>query len=199
MIRRMDRRFRAVAIVVALAAIAVTVISNRHHHRSTAPGVPVTVLVAAKPIQKGTTGDAIRAATGLYKAASFSQTQVQSGALVNADTLVGKVALVDIPANAQLTAADFGRSCCSLVGELIRRAVVIASPKVIGGPIAAGNHVDVRVSGHGNTTLRGLYRNMRILAVSGDKVTLEAMPRQAGKLIYVMQSTNDRVVLQLRK
>ena len=167
------------------------------------------VLVAANPIQKGTTGEAILAATGLYKVEALSPDEVQTDAITDPATLVGKVALVDITANTQLTTADFA----ARVGEpnpgpaRWRRAVTLRSPKVIGGPLVAGDRVNASLveddSGNLTVKLLQLGQNMRVVAVNGATVTLEALPRQAGKLIYAMQrtklqTTNARLVLRRR-
>jgi hypothetical protein len=105
----MDRRFRAIAILVALAAIAVVVISHRHHrYRSNLPGIPISVLVADRPIPKGTPGRVMRTTGGYYKLANIPKAQILAGAIFDPAVLAGKVALLDIPKGAQLLAADFG-------------------------------------------------------------------------------------------
>ena len=77
------------------------------------------------------------------------------------------------------------------------RALVVPSPKEIGGPIAAGSHVDVLVATNKSGKLRELERNVQVLAVSDHRtVTLRLTPRQAGKLIYAMGHTSERLVLR---
>jgi hypothetical protein len=133
----MNRQFRAIAIVVALAAIAVVVISHRHDARSSAPATC--------------------------------------------------------------------RTCRHGSGGPRKRALVITSPKVIGGPLAAGNHVNVSLvqGDYGNLTVRRFQvgRNLRVLAVAGATVTLEVRPRQAAGLMYAMRlarmrRANARLILR---
>lgn len=198
----MSRRFQAISIVVALAVIAVVVISHRNHprHRNAAGG-PALVLVANKPIQKGTTGDAIRTVHGLYSVVSVQPRLIEGGAIVDPSELVGKVALTDIAQGQQLTAADFGRFTMTGPGSpwSDERAVVITSPEETGGTISAGSHVDVWVARKRSGKLRELDRDLEVLEVGPNirTVTLRARSQQAGELIYVMQRPDHRVVLRL--
>lgn len=93
--------------MIAVAAIAFVVYRNHHHGSVNATPGPIMVLVANQPIQKGTTGNAVRSDAGLYRVAGFPHSQIESGAIVDPSQLVGKVAAKDIPAGQQLTAADF--------------------------------------------------------------------------------------------
>jgi hypothetical protein len=191
----MSRQFRAISIVVALAAIAVVVISHRHHDR-TAIGGPADVLVASKLIQKGTTGDAIRSDPGLYSVVSVPPSELDSGAIIDPATLGGKVALTNIGQGRQLTAADFGPSTPTSFPGAFQRAVVVTPSKEIGGRIAVGSYVDVWAAATARSKLRNLERNLQVLAIrdNGRKVTLRVTPRQAGKLVHA--TTDDRLVLR---
>lgn len=100
----MSRQFRALAILVALGAIAFVVISHRQHDRGAIPGVPVDVLVARKPIRKGTPGDAIRTMNG-YAVRNLPQSEVEPGAIVDPGALAGTVAVANIAPGEQLTTA----------------------------------------------------------------------------------------------
>ena len=105
MIRTMSGQLRAVAVVVAVAAIAFVVYRNHHHsYRNEVVGGPVLVLVAKRPIQKGTV---IRTTGRYYKVADFALSQVKAGAITDTSMLTGAVAVKDIAAGQQLTAADF--------------------------------------------------------------------------------------------
>lgn len=103
----MSRQVRAIAIVVALAAMAVVVISNRRHPGRLDTHGPVPVLVAAKAIRKGTAGDVIRSHPALYSVVGFDPSQVHRGAIVDPATLAGKVAVTNIARGQQITASDF--------------------------------------------------------------------------------------------
>jgi Flp pilus assembly protein CpaB len=185
----MSRQSRAIAIAVALAAITVVVISHRRHPDRIDTGTAVQVLVANKAIQKGTSGDVIRSDPALYSVVAVQPSQAASGAIVDPATLVGKVAVADIARGQQITAADFDPSKAISTPPPGPRAVVVTPTKAIGGPIAAGSHVDVLVATNKSGKLRELYRNLQVLSVSDDgrTVTLRATPQQAGKLIYAMQ------------
>jgi hypothetical protein len=69
----------------------------------------IRVLVATKPIPKGTPGDALRTTAGYYKAVSISEAQRVTGAILKAVSLSGKVTIKRVPAGQQLTLADFAR------------------------------------------------------------------------------------------
>jgi Flp pilus assembly protein CpaB len=191
-------------IAAAIAAIALVVYLNnyRNSHKS---GSVISVLVAQKLIQSGTTGDVIRTNAGYYKPTNYSKSQVESGAIIDPATLANKVALTDISPGQQLTAADFGPAT-GLATELNanQRAVVVSlgSPNQVGGQIAAGSHVDVWAVVNGQTngvtrsTVELMYQDMYVLGLSGDNVTLRATPTQAGQLIYT--SANAQIWLTLR-
>ena len=191
----MSRQVRGIAIVVALAAIAYVVISHRNHHDGVDTGaVPVDVLVASKRIQRGTPGDVIRT-TGLYTIRNVPQSNIEPGAIVDPAAVAGRVALTDIAAGQQLTAADFGRCACGSTPGPSRRAVTV-SPREIRGHVTAGSRVDVWDGGR-----HRLYRDLYVLEVgrADGTVTLRATPRQAGKLIYLMQMSRARLVLRARR
>lgn len=103
----MSGRFRAIVVVIAVAAIAFGVYRNQQHHDRNAIGGPIPVLVANRPIQKGTAGDVIRSTAGFYRVVNVRTSQIEAGAIVDPSTLVGKVAAKDVPVGQQLTAADF--------------------------------------------------------------------------------------------
>lgn len=192
----MSRQFRTITIAFALAAIVVVVISHRRHpDRVNNPGA-VQVLVAKRMIPKGTSGDVIRSDPALYSVVPSQPSQIESGAIVDPATLVGKVAVTNIAQGQQITAADFDPSKAIPTPGPSQRAVIVTPTKVIGGPIAAGSHVDVLVATTNSGKPRELYRNLQVLSVSGNgrKVTLRATPQQAGKLIYAMQ--HGRLVLR---
>jgi flagella basal body P-ring formation protein FlgA len=103
----MSGQLRTVAVVVAVGAIVFVVYRHQHHSPVMAIGGPVAVLVAKRPIQKGTTGNLIRATGRYYKVANFALSQVKAGAITDTSMLTGAVAVKDIVAGQQLTAADF--------------------------------------------------------------------------------------------
>jgi Flp pilus assembly protein CpaB len=178
-----------------------------NHYRNSVSKPPISVLVAQKLIQKGTSGDVIRTTPGLYQPTSIARGQVETGAIVDPATLSGQVALADISPGQQLTASDFGAAGSSVANTLNprQRAVVVplGSPQSVGGQIASGSHVDVWVtssaqasSGVSRPIAKLLFQNMYVLGISGDNVTFRATTTQAGQLIYA--SSNASIWLVLR-
>jgi Flp pilus assembly protein CpaB len=193
--------------VIAAVIAAIALIVYLDHYRNSVNKPPVEVLVAQKLILKGTPGDDIRTTGGYYKLTSYPQKQVEAGAIVNPASLTGKVALADIAAGQQLTAADFGpgTGLANNLGGKNERGVVVplGSPQAVGGQIVPGSHVDVWVtsSAQGSTGVsrpiaKLLFQDMRVLNVVGGNVTLQATPTESGQLIFA--STNDTIWLALR-
>lgn len=190
-------------IAAIIAAIALIVYLNNYRK---APA-PVGVLVATKTIPQGMSGDVLAKSTSFYEVAQIPSDKVLSGAITDASTLTGKVALADISPNSQLTEAQFG-AASGVQYQLTpnQRAVVVdlGSPQTVGGQIAAGSHVDFWVltgsqgsSGVNRPVAKLLFQNMQVLGLNGSNVTLLAnTPTQAGQIIYA--SSNDQIWLALR-
>lgn len=191
-------------VAAIIAAIALLVYLN--HYRDSVTPPPVSVLVAAKTIPQGTSGETLAKSTGFYEVAKIPQNQVLSGAITDASTLSGKVALTEITPNSQLVESQFGTVSGVLpkLGPNDRAVVVtLGTPQAVGGQITAGSQVDFWVttsgSGAGGVTrplAKLLFQDMTVLGVNGGNVTLEATPTQVGQIIYA--STNDQIWLALR-
>jgi Flp pilus assembly protein CpaB len=191
-------------IAAIIAAIALLVYLN--HYRNSVHSAPLQVLVAKKTIPAGTSGDVLAKSTSYYEVAQIPKGQIETGAITDSSTLVGKVALTEINPNSQLTAAQFGAA--SGVAQQLnpkQRAVVIAlgTPQEVGGQIGPGSHVDVWIttsSQGGNGVSRPisklLYQNMDVIGVNAGNVTLRATSKQAGSIIYA--ATNAQIWLVLR-
>jgi Flp pilus assembly protein CpaB len=195
-----------IAAVIAAIALIVYLNQYRNSHGSNAA---LSVLVAQKLIQKGTTGDVIRTTSGLYQATSVPKSQAESGAIVDPATLSGQVATTDISPGQQLTASDFAAATSNSIVNQIgpgQRAVVVTlgSPEQVGGQITAGSHVDAWVSGSNQSANNGantqsvvlLYQNLYVLGINGGNVTFRVTPVQAGRLIWASQ--NATLYLALR-
>jgi Flp pilus assembly protein CpaB len=192
-------------IAAIIAAIALIVYLNNYRNSVSSP--PISVLVAKKTIPQGTSGEVLAQSTSFYEVAQIPKSQVLSGAITDASTLNGKVALTQINPNSQLTADQFG-TATGVQYKLspIQRAVVVnlGSPQSVGGQIAAGSNVDFWVTtssqtGNGATRpiAKLLFPDMYVLGVNGANVTLRAAtPAQAGQIIYA--STNTQIWLALR-
>jgi len=182
-------------IAALIAAVALIVYLNHYRKGTTAY---VSVLVAQKTIPQGTQGDVLRTTPGFYAPTNVLKDHVESGAITDPSALAGTVALKTIGYSQQLTAADFGPASTSVVGAIPARmrAVVIplGSPQSVGGQIVAGSHVDVWVAYGGKN--RELFQDLNVLGISGDNVTFEATPSQAGTLIYASQTAAIWLVLR---
>jgi Flp pilus assembly protein CpaB len=185
--------------VIAALIAAVALIVYLHNYRNSVNGgnTPTKVLVAKSLIQKGTPGDVV-GTSGLYETVTIPKSEVKSGAYIDPSTLTGKVALIDVYPNQQITAADFGVAPASVTQKLNpdERAVTLAlgTPQTVGGQVVPGSHVDIWVNF--NQAERLLYQNMNVLGVSGGDITLQATPSEAGTLIYASQ--NGTLYLALR-
>ena len=194
-------------IAAVVAAIALIVYLN-HYKSSVGSAQTVSVLVASKLIQQGTSGDVLRTTPGYYETKPYTKSDVESGAIQDPATLAGLTATTDISPGQQLTASDFSSTGGGLATTLNpqQRAVVVAlgSPQAVGNQISAGSHVDFWVltsasgsSGVSRPVAKLLFQDMYVLAVNGGNVTLRAeSPTQAGQIIYA--STNDSIWLALR-
>jgi flagella basal body P-ring formation protein FlgA len=104
----MKRRLGPVGLVVALAAIGFAVYRNHHPLMvNTGGDLPLPVLHAKGPIQKGTTGLAIEKGL-LFTVKNVRRSEIPKGAVLSPRSLVGKVAVTNIPAGAELNSSDFG-------------------------------------------------------------------------------------------
>lgn len=192
-------------IAAVIAAIALIVYLN--NYRNSVTPQPVGVLVAKQTIPQGMSGDILAKSTSFYEVAQLPKSEVLSGAITDASTLSGQVALKDIAPNSQLTADQFGPAT-GVQYQLgpTQRAVVVdlGSPQAVGGQIGAGSHVDfwVTTSGQGSNGVtrpiaKLLFQDLYVLGVNGANVTLRALtPTQAGQIIFA--STNDQIWLALR-
>jgi flagella basal body P-ring formation protein FlgA len=105
----MSRQFRAIAILLGLAAIAYVVIAHPKDQSGVNPlAGSVDVLVAAKPIPKGTRGEVIRSGTGYYRVLTIAPSEAKPGVILDPSGLAGKVALTNIGVGEMFDAANLG-------------------------------------------------------------------------------------------
>lgn len=166
----------AVALLCAVAAGAVLLIAiSRYRASVRASQAAVTVLVANRLIEKGTSGAAI-ATGGYFTAESLGQKHVTAGAIADTGAISGRVAVRDILPGEQLTAADFA-AASGLAATLApaQRAISLTLDQEHGltGALRTGDHVDVyggfnvaRGSGPELPVVRLLVPNVQILQVS---------------------------------
>jgi len=213
---------RGAVLLSALAALlaGVLIVAYVHKYRSSvnSEGAPVTVLVAKRPIAKGTSGTVI-ASTGLYSATTIRQSQLLDGALSDASSLRDRVATRDIYAGSQLTASDFAPAAADVSASLTKHQRIITLPfdSTHGSTanLQPGDHVDVYAmfnlvpvnaagtptgTGGAHTVLRMIMSNVDIAAVarSGGSANLDfkVTDTQATKLAYA--ADNGKLWLALR-
>lgn len=135
-----------IAGVCAIVAALVLVFAiNRYRQTVTSSNKQDTVLVASGLIQKGTSGTAI-ATSQLYSPTSIVEKHLSVGAISDAATLRGKVAVTDILPGQQLTAADFavGSGVANQLASNERAVEVqLDASHGLGGVLRAGDRVDV--------------------------------------------------------
>jgi Flp pilus assembly protein CpaB len=106
----------------------------------------VTVLVANRTVDKGTSGDVI-AEAGLFTSTKVSEVDASEGAFADPSALRGQVATEAIYEGEQLTSAGFGPGADPIAGRLegIQRALSIPVAEAEGnvGQLDAGSRIDV--------------------------------------------------------
>ncbi len=195
---------------------------QRYRNSVKAEAAPVTVLVAAQAIPRGTPGSVI-ASKGLFTTTTIRENQLLDGAFSDPSTLTGKVTAQEIVKGGQLTASDFTVGSDSLVGSLTDYQRVISVPldsaHGLIGQVQVGNHVDVYVGFNviplgptgmpvaGSTAravLKQLMSDVPVVAINksggaGSTVTnvsLRLSDDQATKLAFA--ADNGKVWLSLR-
>jgi Flp pilus assembly protein CpaB len=137
----------ALAAVAALAALGVLLVFMSNYRDSVRSGAnEVTVLVANRAVDKGTSGDVI-AEAGLFSSTKVSEVDASEGAFADPSALRGQVATEAIYEGEQLTAASFDSGADPIAGRLegIQRALSIPVAEAEGnvGQLDAGSRIDV--------------------------------------------------------
>ncbi len=211
----------AAVVTAALAGLIIMVFLNQYRRNVNSGGVPTPVLVATELIEQGASGDTLGAA-GFFKADDVPRDQLKSGAVTDAATLRGKIAVDDILPGQQLTAADFKPAGRGVVTKLApdQRGMKVSVDAAHGmiGTVRRGDHVDVlsgflvdTATGRPRPMLRTLMQNLLVLdaptqvasgGVGGGgskkprEVTLRVTNKQAPKLAFA--ADNGKVWLILR-
>lgn len=203
----------AVALVACVVAAGIILLAlNRYRQSVDAANAQQTVLVASSFIQKGTSGASL-AAEGMYSPTKVVQKKLTPGALTDAATLNGSVAVTNILPGQQLTAADFAPRA-GLASQLAsaQRALAIPldSSHGLTGVVQGGDHVDIYSevnAAAGGTQVRLLISNVLVLQESGvsangavagnnGNVVVAINTNQAAELAYA--SDNGKIWLVLR-
>jgi pilus assembly protein CpaB len=146
------RRVMAVLLSLLLAAIGGFLILSyaaNSDRRAMKDMEPVDVLVATKPIAKGTTTDDIAAAVTLRPLPAIA---LVPGALTSMEQIAGRVAAVDIQRGEQLSGsrfvdpATFAGSAALVPKGMQQISIKLESQRVVGGDLKAGATVGVFLS-----------------------------------------------------
>jgi Flp pilus assembly protein CpaB len=166
----------ALAAVAALAALGVLLVFMSNYRDSVRSGADeVTVLVANRAVDKGTSGDVI-AEAGLFSSTKVSEVDASEGAFADPSALRGQVATEAIYEGEQLTAASFDPGADPIAGRLegIQRALAIPVAEAEGnvGQLDAGSRIDVlggfnaeQSGGRTRPIMDVLARNVLVLKV----------------------------------
>jgi Flp pilus assembly protein CpaB len=197
----------AAAAVIAGIVLAVYLHQYRNNVNSASAAAPV--LVASQLIPKGTPGDLV-GANNQFQVGSVPKAQLAIGALTDPAALTGRIAVRDIYAGQQLTAADFLYSSPdSLQNKIIGtdRAMNVSIDAQHGmiGLIGPGDRIDIFVginklaSQGGEPVIKLLLSNVLVLRAplgGGGLYTLRVPERQAAWLSYA--ADNGRLWFFLR-
>ena len=204
--------------LAVLAAIVLIVFLSQYRDSVRGGTAPATALVAGSLIPKGTSGDVV-IGEKRYQSTNISESQLESGAVVDASAIAGKVAVRDVYPGQQLTAADFAAKGDPLRGKLTgdQRAISIPLDTAHGllGQVKAGDRVDVigGFTSNGKSTsstavVRTLMQNVLVLAApktdlagatdsaKTGNITLRVSDRQAAALAYA--ADNGKIWFTLR-
>jgi pilus assembly protein CpaB len=164
----------AAIVAAAIAGMLIVFFLQQYRQNVDDGGVPTPVLVAEQLIEQGASGDSV-GANGLFKTTDVPRDELKKGAVTDAGTLRGKVAVADILPGQQLTAADFKGAGRGIVTKLAadQRAIAVPLDSAHGlvGKVGKGDHVDVlsgfMLNGDGGErpVLRMLMQNVLVLDV----------------------------------
>lgn len=188
--------FVIAAISTALAAGILAFALHRYRESVTTVPKPITVLVANRFIEKGTSGAAI--GVGVYfHFAKVAAKNALPGALVGTSGLHGQVASTDIYAGQQLTASDFvggGLFYSRLPTNLRAVSVPVDTSHGMIGNVQTGDRVDVYVSFKKEEKKEAFLR-----LVAPNVVVLDAgqLPKNGGLSAITTASTAANVVLEV--
>jgi Flp pilus assembly protein CpaB len=161
-----------------LAAVLLLVYVGRYRTSVESTAAPTPVIVAGAYIQKGTAATVL-ARQNLLKPRTVAQEHVLAGAVTDASSLRGRVAVDDIYPGQQLTEADFSPlSTTALNTKITGRergvSVAIGDGAALVGHIQARDRVDVYYglnvvggSGAGRSIVKLLFPGVLVLGAPG--------------------------------
>jgi pilus assembly protein CpaB len=204
----------AVALAAVIIAAGIIVLAlNRYRHSVNTSNSVESVLVANKPIEKGTPG-ATLVAQGMYAPAKVLEKRVSPGALTDAAALSGRVAVTNILPGQQLTLTDFaygGGVATELAANQRAIAIPLDASHGLSGILQTGDHVDVYsgFNAAAGAQVKLLISNVLVLEAgvggssgvvgggnSSGQVVLAVNTNQAAEIAYA--SDNGKIWLVLR-
>src|SRR2546421_2660326 len=197
------------AAAAVIAGIVLVVYLHQYRNSVNSASAAAPVLVASQLIPKGTPGDLV-GTSDQFQVGSVPKAQLAAGALTDPAALTGRIAVRDIYAGQQLTAADFLYSAPDSLQNKIRgtdRAMNIAIDQQHGmiGLIGPGDRIDIFVGLNklgaqgGDPIIKLLLANVLVLRAplaSGGMYTLRVPQAQAAWLSYAADNGHLWFVLR---
>jgi Flp pilus assembly protein CpaB len=205
-------------IAALLAGALLLVFLNAYRDSTRDDEVSVSVVVAKRLIERGSSADVL-ADEGAFQRASVPKGELKEGAVVDPQTLEGKMAVGDVYPGEQITATDFvaviPRAVYQLTGA--NRALAIPADAIHGNTaeLRAGDHVDIlgafnstegQPGTGGQPVIKLLMRDVPILRApvggngavgsSGGNIVVKARDDKAAQLAYA--ADNGTLWLLLR-
>jgi Flp pilus assembly protein CpaB len=197
------------AAAAVVAGIVLVVYLHQYRNSVNSTQAPAAVLVASQLIPKGTPGDLV-GSSSQFQVGSVPKAQLAVGALTDPAALTGRIAVRDIYAGQQLTAADFLYTSPDALQNKISgtdRAMNVSIDPQHGmiGLIGNGDRIDIFVglnklgTNGGEPVIKLLLSNVLVLRAplgGGGMYTLRVPQAQAAWLSYA--ADNGRLWFVLR-
>ena len=197
----------AAAAVIAGLILIVYIHQYRSNVNSTSGQAPV--LVASQLIPKGTPGDLV-GSNNQFQVGSVPKGQLAAGALTDPAALTGRIAIKDIYAGQQLTAADFLYTAPDSLQNKIRGTdrvmnISIDAQHGMVGLIGPGDRIDIFVGLNklgnqgGDPVIKLLLANVLVLrapVAGGGMYTLRVPEQQSAWLAYAADNGHLWFVLR---
>jgi pilus assembly protein CpaB len=206
-------------VAAAFAGLLLLAYLNRYRDSVSSESAPVTVLVAKRLIEQGTSGAEI-AANRLFEVRELASEHVKVGALTDSASLKNTVTVQDIYPGQQLLASDLTPLGLALGTQLVKeqRAISIPADTTHGliGYVQPGDRVDIyggfstTVGGVEQSITKLLMQDMLVLGAvggggggigqggGGGTLVLRVTPRQAAELAFATDNGNLWVSLRPR-
>jgi Flp pilus assembly protein CpaB len=205
-----------------LAAIVLLVFLSKYRQSINESHTLMPVLVAKSLIEKGTAGDVI-GQKDMFQVSQVAKSQLKTGAIVDPQSIRGRVAIDDLYPGQQLTAADFTTTPTDAVTNKLadfERAITLPLDSAHGmiGQVRNGDEVEIlagfqvqRINADGTPVNGSVTRPLLRVIVpkalvlqapstssqgNGNNVVLKVSDRQAANIAFA--SDNGKVWILLR-